>query len=168
MSKQRGFEVVAEQHRTAFETFTDEKKRQHKFPKEIKLPIRADSKSAGYDFYLPKDLKLLPMQKTIVWTDVKAYMQPDEVLEIYIRSSLAIKNGIMLSNNVGIIDSSYYNNEGNDGNIGIALVNTSGITVELKEGDRIAQGIFKKYLTIDEEVHLPGEMRVGGIGSSGK
>lgn len=167
MTKQRGFEVVAEQHRTAFETFTDEKKRPHKFVKEVKLPTRADSKSAGYDFYLPKDLKLLPMQKTIVWTDVKAYMLPDEVLEIYIRSSLAIKNGLMLSNNVGIVDSSYYSNQGNDGNIGIAIVNTTGLTVELKEGERIAQGIFKKYLTVDDDVCL-SEERIGGIGSSGK
>ena len=163
----RGFEVVAEKHRTAFEVFTDEKKRQHKFPIEIKLPTRADARSAGYDFYLPKDLKLLPMQKTIVWTDVKAFMQPDELLEIYIRSSLAIKNGLMLSNNVGIVDSSYYSNEGNDGNIGIALVNTTGVTVELKAGERIAQGIFKKYLTADEDV-TTSEERVGGFGSSGK
>lgn len=167
MTKQRGFEVVDDKHRTAFEIFTDEKKRKHQFPLEIKLPTRADGGSAGYDFYLPKDLKLLPMQKTLVFTDVKAYMQPDELLEIYIRSSLAIKKGLMLSNNVGIVDSSYYNNEGNDGNIGIALVNTTGITVELKAGERIAQGIFKKFLVIDEDV-VESDKRVGGIGSSGK
>lgn len=167
VQRKRGFEVVSAQHRTAFEIFTDEKKRQHKFPIEIQLPTRADVGSAGYDFYLPKDLKLLPAQKTIIWTDVKAYMQPDEVLEIYIRSSLAVKKGLMLSNNVGIIDSSYYSNQGNGGNIGIAVVNTTGVTIELKAGECIAQGIFKKYLTVDEDVTTSKE-RIGGFGSSGK
>lgn len=147
--KQRGFEVVSDKHRTAFNILTDEKKNKISLPIDIKLPQRADGKSAGYDFYLPKDVRILPAQKTIVWTDVKAYMQEDEVLKIFIRSSLAIKNGLMLCNNVGIIDSSYYSNEGNDGNIGIALVNTTGITVDLKAGDRVAQGIFVKYLVAD-------------------
>lgn len=167
MNRQRGFEVVADKNRTAFEVYTDEKKRKVQFPIKITLPTRADECSAGYDFYLPKDLKLLPMQKILVWFDVKAFMQRDEVLEMYIRSSLAVKNGIMLSNNVGIVDSSYYSNEGNDGNICVSLVNTTGVTVELKAGDRIAQGIFKKYLVADDDIVL-SDKRVGGTGSSGK
>lgn len=167
MSKTRGFKVVSDRHRTAFNVLTDEKKNKISIPIEIKLPQRADDGSAGYDFYTPKDVRILPAQKTIVWTDVKAYMQKDEVLEIYIRSSLGIKNGLMLCNSVGVVDSSYYNNEGNDGNIGIALVNTTGITVDLKAGDRIAQGIFKKYLVSDDDKVLSA-IRVGGVGSSGK
>ena len=167
MAKIRGFEEVLEKHKTAFNIFTDEKKVQHKFPQDIILPTRADEGSAGYDFYLPKDLTLLPAQKTIVFTDVKAYMQPGEVLEIYIRSSLAIKKGLMLSNNVGIIDASYYGNESNDGNIGIALVNTTGKTIELIAGERIAQGIFKNFLVADID-EVQSETRTGGIGSSGK
>ena len=43
----------------------------------------------------------------------------------------------MLTNNNKV--DSYYNNPDNDGNIGIALVNTSGIAVKLDAGDRIAQ-----------------------------
>lgn len=167
MTKIRGFEVVAEEHKKHFDVFTDEKGIKHNFPKETKLPTRADARSAGYDFYVPKDIQLLPMQKTLVFTDVKAYMQDDEVLQLHIRSSLAVKSGIMLSNSTGIIDASYYNNEGNDGNIGVALVNTTGRTVELKEGDRFAQGIFINYLEADDDKVLAKE-RVGGVGSSGK
>lgn len=168
MSKRlRGFESVKESAIQNFEIFTDEKGVKHYFPKEVKLPTRADRRSAGYDFYVPKDIQLLPAQKTIIFTDVKAYMQEDEVLNIYIRSSLGIKNGLMLCNNVGIIDSSYYNNEGNDGNIGIALINTTGVSVTLKAGDRFAQGVFQKFLQADEEEILQSE-RIGGMGSSGK
>lgn len=166
MSKIRGFEVVVEKHRTNFDIFKDDKGRSHKFPKEIKLPQRADSGSSGYDFYLPRDLRILPNQTDIVWTDVKAYMQEDEELLLFIRSSLAIKHGLTLSNAVGKIDSSYYNNKSNDGNIGIAITNTTGKTIELKEGDRIAQGTFYKYLLadVDNTIH---EERTGGVGSSG-
>ena len=167
MTKVRGFEVVRDDARTAFDIFTDEKKQQHKFPTEINLPTRADKGSAGYDFYAPKDFQLLPMQKTIMWTDVKAYMKPDEVLQIFIRSSLAIKDGLMLSNSVGIIDASYYGNESNDGNIGIALVNTTGKAINIKKGQRIAQGIFTKFLVADVD-ETSDEQRSGGIGSSGK
>lgn len=166
MTKQRGFEVVSDNFRTAFNILTDEKKNKYSIPIDIKLPIRADQQSAGYDFFAPKDVQILPHNTLIILTDVKAYMQHDEVLKIFIRSSLAIKRGLQLANSVGVVDSSYYNNPDNDGNIGICITNTSGTAVTIKAGDRIAQGIFEKYLTIDEDDVL-NEARIGGFGSSG-
>lgn len=48
---------------------------------------------------------------------------------------------------------SYYSNPDNDGNIGIALLNTTNEEVVLKEGERIMQGMFVKYgLTEDDNV----------------
>lgn len=166
MERIRGFEIVADQYRTAKDIFTDEKKKKHEFNRDIQLPIYADDGSAGADFFCPKDTQILPGHKTIIWTDVKAYMPKDEVLKLYIRSSLAIKKGIMLSNQVGIVDSSYYSNVSNDGNIGIALLNTSGQAVEIKAGERIAQGVFMSFKRADNSTNLH-ETRAGGIGSSG-
>jgi dUTP pyrophosphatase len=154
MRKRRGFEVVKDEHR------------QHK-DAEIILPIRGDDRSAGYDFFAPRDITLLPAQKTLFFSDVKAYMQEGEVLKLYPRSSMGVKKGLMLSNTVGVIDASYYENEGNDGNIGFALLNTSGRTIEIKAGERIVQGVFTNYLVADEDVALR-EKRDGGFGSSGK
>lgn len=134
---------------------------------EITLPTRADGGSAGYDFYAPYDVQILPAQKTILFTDIKAKMPKDVVLQIFIRSSMAIKQGLMLTNNVGIIDSTYYGNESNDGNIGIPLVNTTGKAVNIKAGERVAQGIFINYLTVDGE-KINDNIRIGGMGSSGK
>lgn len=165
--KERGFEVVVDEHRQAKDIFTDEKGKKHEFLTDIKLPTRADVGSAGYDFYIAKDVEILPTKKTLIWTDVKAYMKEDEVLSIHIRSSLAVKLGLMLTNSTGIVDASYYSNEGNDGNIAIAVVNTSGKVIKLKKGDRIAQGIFTKFLVADEDDASDNE-RVGGIGSSGR
>ena len=164
--KVRGFEEVVDskkQYAKVVDVFGEKKTM---YP-PVQLPVRADSRSAGYDFFSPTDVTILPKQKVVLWTNVKAYMQPDEVLEVYPRSSLGVKQGIMLANTVGIIDSSYYGNPQNDGNIGLALYNTSGTAVEIKRGDRIAQGIFKKYLVADNDVTITEE-RQGGFGSSGK
>lgn len=166
MTKTRGFETVQDGHRQHFTDVNVNGKEQRIYA-EIQLPVRSDARSAGYDFYLPTDLTLLPGRKQLVWLDVKAYMQEDEVLQLYPRSSLGIKQGIMLGNTVGIIDSSYYSNPHNDGNIGISLLNTSGVGVQLKRGERVCQGIFMKYLTADSDTVLNTE-RTGGIGSSGK
>lgn len=167
MEKIRGFEVVDKEHRTAYDVFTDEKGRKHNFEKEVKLPRRADTGSSGYDFYLNKEVTFLPGEVQKVKSDVKAYMLEDEELLLFIRSSLAIKNGLELVNSVGKIDSSYYSNKDNDGNIIFAIKNTSGKAITIKEGERIVQGTFYKYLVTDEDKPLSTE-RVGGVGSTGK
>lgn len=130
----------------------------------IVLPKRQTVKSAGYDFYLPYDIFLKSGEMKVVATGVKAMLEDDEVLEIYIRSSMAIKKGLFLANQVGIIDADYYNNPDNEGHIMIAIKNTSDYDVSLKCGDRIAQGLFKKYLITDDDNTT--ENRIGGIGST--
>ena len=111
MEKIRGFEAVVEEMR--------------KGTMDYILPVRGSSKSAGYDLASPIDVIIEPHSSVLIWTNIKAYMQDDEVLEVYIRSSTAIKRDLILKNTVGIIDSDYYSNEGNDGNIGICLYNTT-------------------------------------------
>ena len=71
---------------------------------EIQLPKRADTKSAGYDFYSPIDFTIMPGQTVIVPMDVKAKMERDEVLLLYVRSSIGIKKHIVLANGTGVID----------------------------------------------------------------
>lgn len=131
----------------------------------IKLPSRGTKNSAGYDFYMPYAIKLKPKNKVIISTGIKAYMESDEVLLLFIRSSLGIKYGIRLVNQVGIIDSDYYNNQENEGHILIALENTSKETIMFNIGDRIAQGVFINYLLSDKE-KKPKLERLGGIGST--
>ena len=166
MTKIRGFEEVIESKKQYAQTVTIHGKVIKAFP-DVELPERADARSAGYDMFAPIDITLLPAQKTLLWTNVKAYMQPDEVLSLFPRSSMGVKKGLMLSNTVGIIDSSYYSNEGNDGNIGLALLNTSGVAIVIKRGERICQAIFTKYLISDNGNPSEDVVREGGFGSSG-
>lgn len=128
----------------------------------VHSPTRGTTNSAGYDFYANKDYVVAPNEIIKVWTDIKAYMNPNEFLMLDVRSSMGGK--FMLANTIGIIDSDYYENPDNDGNIGIFLKNISNETQHIKRDDKIAQGIFVEYLKVDNDnVRIE---RKGGFGST--
>lgn len=133
-------------------------------PEEIILPKRQTKYSAGYDFYVAEDITIKSHSIALVKTGIKAYMASDEVLCIFIRSSMPSKKGLTLANNVGIIDSDYYENEDNDGHIMIQVLNISDNDCTIKKHERIAQGIFMKYLLADDDATT--EERLGGFGST--
>ena len=132
------------------------------------LPKRADNGSCGYDFHIISngDTYIHPNETVKFETGIKAYMLKDEYLAVHVRSSVGIKQNIVLSNVTGIIDSSFYNNQSNEGNICIALTNIGDKVQVIPPNARVAQGIFCKYLVTDEDDVL-GKSRIGGIGSSG-
>ena len=132
---------------------------------DIKLPTRATKHSIAYDFYSPVDVIIEPMKSAMIWTDVKAKFNADEALLINVRSSMG-KQPIMIANTQGWIESDYYSNLDNDGNIGIRLFNLGTEPYHIKVGDRIAQGMFIKYLEADNG--NTDNTRQGGFGSSGK
>lgn len=144
--KQRGFEKVS-------------------YIEEGIIPVRGTSMSAGYDFATIEETDIKPGQTVLVKTGIKAYMMDDEVLKIYVRSSLGFKRSLRLANSVGIIDADYYGNENNEGHIMIPLYNFGTEVQTLAKGERIAQGIFQKYLVVDNEEEI-NATRDGGFGST--
>lgn len=136
--------------------------------KGISLPVRKTAASAGYDFEAGESVTIRPDEQVMVPTGIKAYMQPDEVLTIHIRSSMAVKHQLVLVNSVGIIDADYYDNPDNEGHIYIALWNRGSEPFAIEKGDRIAQGIFGHYLVADDDSAGQGAERQGGFGSTGK
>ena len=134
---------------------------------DFPMPARKTKTSAGYDICVPEDVALRPGRLVMVPTGVKAYMQPDEFLGVHIRSSMAVKKSLRLLNNVGIIDADYYNNPDNEGHIMLAIMNTGMQPLVLKKGERVAQGIFYKYLTTDDDDKTEKGDRSGGFGSTG-
>lgn len=134
---------------------------------DIKLPTRKTKTSAGYDIESARDVVISPGCTELIPTGLKAYMNDDEFLAIHVRSSVGIKRGLVLANGTGIIDSDYYNNLDNEGHIMIALRNTTHGKVTIKKGERIAQGIFQKYLTVEND-KISDNVRTGGIGSTGE
>lgn len=131
---------------------------------DFDLPSRSTKKSAGYDFFAPSDFIIKKGECLKIFTGVKACMEERDVLYLYIRSSFAIKYGLVLKNSVGVIDSDYYNNPDNEGNIIFVIENTSDNDFEIKKGTRFAQGVFMNYLTINDDNSFG--KRNGGIGST--
>ena len=131
---------------------------------DIKLPTRATSGAMAYDFYANDDYIVRPKEICKIWTDVKAEMNPNEALILNVRSSMGGK--FMLANTQGWIDSDYFGNVDNDGNIGVFLLNISDDIQYIYRGDRIAQGMFINFL-VAENGNSDNE-RVGGFGSTNK
>lgn len=153
MEKIRGFEIA--------KGFED---------KGINIPERKTMCSAAYDLEAADDI-IVPsykkgMKATLIPTGLKAYMQPDEVLYLYAKSSGFNKKGIMLSNNVGVVDSDYYENEDNDGHIMLSVINLKEEDLVIKKGDAVGQAMFAKYLKADDDNST--EIRKGGFGSTSK
>lgn len=130
------------------------------------LPMRGTKYSAGYDLYTinDKSVWVAPHETAKFETGIKACMEDDEVLMLYVRSSTGIKKGLVMANGTGVIDKDYYNNPKNEGNIIIALRNSTNEPVCVEPKSKVAQGVFVKYLVTDDD-KASGE-RVGGIGST--
>lgn len=148
--RKRGFEIISD--------YKD---------KDIHLPVRKTAKSAGYDLEAVQDKLIKAGQCGVIATGLKAYMQDDEYLGIHIRSSLAFKKHLNLINSQGVIDADYYNNPDNEGHIMIGLINFGTEDVFIQKGMRIAQAIFYKFLTMDDDI-ANDSIRQGGFGSTGE
>lgn len=132
---------------------------------DIMLPKRSTKNSAGYDFISPFSFELKPGETIKVPSGIKVQMNNDEFLAILVRSSMGFKYNIRLCNQVGIVDSDYYNNEDNEGHMFIALKNEGEKVFTVEKGDKYAQGIFLKYYLTDDDI-AEGQ-RTGGFGSTG-
>ena len=103
---------------------------------------------------------------TLVPTGIKCQLANDCYLELSVRSSTPLKHWLILANSVGIIDGDYYNNPDNEGHIYFQLINLSPFDILLKKGDKIGQGIIKKYEVTDDDYKYKKQDRVGGFGST--
>ena len=129
------------------------------------LPVRKTEYAAGYDIKPYENGVVLPHQTKLIPTGIKCRLNYDEHIQLHLRSSVGINNDVMLANGTGIIDADYYNNDDNEGHIMIALLNFGKEQVTLEKGERVAQGIFSKYLITNDD-DATG-VRTGGIGSTG-
>ena len=134
---------------------------------KIKLPERKTKYSAGYDICCPIDITIPSGQMRVIPTGIKVVFEEDEMetwhLQMFVRSSVGIKDGVVLPNGTGVLDSDYQFGN-NDGDMMLALLNTSEKLVKYKAGDRICQAVFMIH-GITSNDKASGD-RTGGIGST--
>ena len=130
--------------------------------------VMFNSSGANYDAKtleeIAKITKNTKAKPALVPTGVKCQLAADEYLEISVRSSCPLKHWLILANGIGIIDSDYYGNPTNDGHIFFQMINLSPFPILLKKGDKIGQGIIKKYITTENDES--SGTREGGFGST--
>ena len=90
----------------------------------------------------------------------------DEALFLFNRSSNPKKKGLIILNGVGVVDSDYYNNADNEGELAFVFYNMLNEDVTLEAGEKLGQGIFMKYAKVDNDT--AEAERTGGFGSTGK
>ncbi|MDE6284431.1 MAG: deoxyuridine 5'-triphosphate nucleotidohydrolase [Bacilli bacterium] len=130
------------------------------------LPDRATKYSAGYDFYAIKDYVLKPGEIIKIPTGYKAQFGPDEMLLIVVRGGMGFNYNIRMTNQIGVVESDYYNNVKNEGHFYVSLQNEGTEEYRINKNDRYAQAIFTKFLICDDD-NATG-IRTGGFGSTNK
>ena len=137
-----------------------------KLYEEYDLPKRMTSHSAGYDFFAIEGFTIKPGEIKKIPTGYKATFGNDEMLMILVRSSMGFKYNVRMTNQVGIIESDYYNNIDNEGHMFVSLQNEGDRDFVVKKGEGYAQGIFTKFLICDDDITT--NERQGGLGSTNK
>ncbi len=131
------------------------------------IPQYATEGAAGVDLVACIDApkRLAPGEQVMIPTGIAiALPARDWVGLIFPRSGLATRSGLVLANNVGVIDADYR------GEIFCPMLNRGKETVVIEPGDRIAQMVFMPIAVADfvEAEHLEATARgAGGFGSTG-
>jgi dUTP pyrophosphatase len=131
----------------------------------VSLPEYQTGGAAGFDLAASEAVVVAPGEVTLIPTGLVVQVPPEMFLGIFARSSTPLKRGLMIANGVGVVDSDYC---GPHDEVRIAVVNITAAPVEVRAGDRIAQGILvpAPRITWEEVSELASESR-GGFGATG-
>lgn len=135
----------------------------------VEFPKHATIGSAGYDIKanISEPITLLCGERKLIPTGFAVFINnPDYALKLYPRSGLGHKNGIVLGNLTGIVDSDYQSE------VFVSIWNSGNEPFTIKPNEAIAQMIFERvihptFVHVGEftEVTERGE---GGFGSTTK
>jgi dUTP pyrophosphatase len=133
---------------------------------DISLPAYGTKDSAAFDLASNEDIVLQPKDIRLIHTGLFVEAPIGYFLAIFSRSSTPIKKGLMQPHSVGILDPDY---SGPDDEVLILVYNFTDNPVEVKKGDRIAQGIFLPVQHVEwEETDKLKDHTRGGFGSTGR
>jgi len=131
----------------------------------LRLPERATTGSAGYDFWAPYGFNLAPGESIKIPTGIRVAIDDGWWLGCLPRSGHGFKYKVQLDNTLGVIDSDYYFSD-NEGHIFAKLTNDcrENKTLHIKAGEGYIQGIFLPYGTVYGD--SANGVRNGGMGST--
>lgn len=140
--------------------------------KDVKIPERGTSKSAGLDFFVPNDFKdvwLEPQQSIVIDMGIHLLLPKNKALVAMNKSGVAVKKGIVVG--ACVIDEDY------QGELKVHLINTSKIPVIISPSEKIVQFLLLdvSYAETEEKEtneqlyqNQQSERKQGGFGSTNK
>lgn len=129
------------------------------------VPFYATAGAAGFDIAANETVTINPGHWVPVATGLHIQLPVEQELQIRSRSGIAKKDGLIVHQGIGTIDSDYR------GEIFVMLRNTGLNARTVNRGDRIAQGVIAPVIRVEFEVvdKLDDTVRGdGGFGSSGR
>ena len=131
----------------------------------IPLPAYGTDEAAGFDLAAAHDLTVRPREIALVRTGLIIEVPTGHCLAIFARSSTPLKRGLQVANGVGIIDPDY---NGPADEVMIQVLNFTTADVEIRRGDRLAQGIILPAPRVRwQEVTEIQQITRGGFGATG-
>jgi dUTP pyrophosphatase len=168
MQRVAEFEKVSfEQFKSAWsDIFLDSDEETRFIYDNIKLPTRATSGSAGYDFFMPINMNLAPGETFLIPTGIRVKIDEGWFLSVFPKSGLGFKYRLQLDNTVGVIDSDYYYSD-NEGHMFVKMTNscTNNKTIEVT-GLGIVNSIDTLIANWDDIRVTEGNYYVMGLDSS--
>ncbi|HEX4713405.1 MAG TPA: dUTP diphosphatase [Ktedonobacteraceae bacterium] len=132
--------------------------------KSLPLPVYATAGSVGFDLLCRESVEILPRQIKLIPGNVIVRIPVGYFLMLTLRSSTPRRKSLLIPHGLGIIDQDYCG-EGDE--LKVQVLNFSEEAVQVKKGERIAQGLFLPVMHVEwEEIDEVGQGR-GGFGSSG-
>ena len=131
----------------------------------VGFPQPATGRAAGFDLASAVDMEIPARSIRLVGTGLVIGVPDGYFLGIFARSSTPLKRGLLVANGVGVVDADYC---GPADEVKIQLLNFTDAPVQIKRGDRLAQGIVLPSPRVEwEEVASMSETTRGGFGSTG-
>jgi dUTP pyrophosphatase len=127
------------------------------------LPDYQTPGAAGFDLAASADVDIPAATIALVPTGLVIEVPPGHFLGIFARSSTPLKRGLMVANGVGVIDQDYC---GPADEVKIQVLNFTQATVQVRKGDRIAQGLFLPVARAEWR-EADGDLRDGSRGGFG-
>lgn len=131
----------------------------------VQLPRYETAGAAGFDIAVSADVTIAPGEVALLPTGLVIEVPPGLFLAIFARSSTPIKRGLMVANGVGVVDADYC---GATDEVKVAVINVTREAVDVRAGDRLAQGILLPATRVvwEEPTEWQQASR-GGFGSTG-
>lgn len=130
----------------------------------LPLPVYETDGAVGFDILAREDTVVPAGEIVLVPSNLIVHVPSGYMLVVASRSSTPRKKGLATPHGFGIIDHDYC---GPEDEIKIQVHNFTDDNVEVRRGEKIAQGVFVRIDKFELEEVLDGDLRDGSRGGFG-